>query len=200
MPAARVFQQRRRPQRALQRAQPDVGRAERAHGGHLDADTVVVEVRAQATGGDQLHYAEGVERQRESRRAPGQVRLHELRLDRQEVDPRDRRVELGSRRDRVGRARARAASRLRVCGRYSGASSRHAAEQLHLTVPGTAQKLRLTTPHRLGHTHAPRNLEAGDELTTVRDNLRHASVATTSVYPHADQARRARQMREAFGT
>ncbi|HEX4892438.1 MAG: hypothetical protein HZA63_03205 [Rhodocyclales bacterium] len=70
-----------------------------------------------------------------------------------------------------------------------------------MTVPGTAQKLRLTTPHRLGHTHAPRsNPEAGDELTTVRDNLRHASVSTTSVYPHADQARRARQMREAFGT
>lgn len=75
----------------------------------------------------------------------------------------------------------------------------HAAEQLHLTVPGTA-KLRLTTPHRLRHTHAPRILEAGDELTTVRDNRRHASVAATSVYSHADQARRARQMREAFGT
>jgi hypothetical protein len=34
------------------------------------------------------------------------------------------------------------------------------------------------------------------ELTTVRDNLRHASVSTTSVYLHTDQAR---QMRDAFG-
>jgi hypothetical protein len=37
------------------------------------------------------------------------------------------------------------------------------------------------------------------ELTTVRDNLRHASVSTTSVYLHTDQAKRARQMRNAFG-
>lgn len=75
-----------------------------------------------------------------------------------------------------------------------------AAQQLKVTSPGTAQKLRHATPHWLRHTHATHALEAGVELTTVRDNLRHASVATTSVYLHTDQARRARQMREAFTT
>jgi hypothetical protein len=42
-------------------------------------------------------------------------------------------------------------------------------------------------------THAIHALIAGAHLTTVRDNLRHTSVATTSAYLHADQAKRARQ-------
>jgi hypothetical protein len=37
-------------------------------------------------------------------------------------------------------------------------------------------------------------------LTTVRDNLRHTSVSTTSIYLHTDRAKRARQIREAFGS
>jgi hypothetical protein len=36
------------------------------------------------------------------------------------------------------------------------------------------------------------------DLTTVRDNLRHASVSTTSLYLHADDERRARQIGAAF--
>jgi integrase len=32
------------------------------------------------------------------------------------------------------------------------------------------------------HTHATHALARGAELTTVRDNLRHASIATTSIY------------------
>jgi hypothetical protein len=36
------------------------------------------------------------------------------------------------------------------------------------------------------------------ELTTVRDNLRHASLATTSMYLHADDARRAKQVADRF--
>lgn len=38
----------------------------------------------------------------------------------------------------------------------------------------------------------------GAELTTVRDNLRHASLSTTSMYLHSDDLRRARQMEGAF--
>ena len=38
----------------------------------------------------------------------------------------------------------------------------------------------------------------GAELTTVRDNLRQASVATTPVYLYTDEIRRARQMGDAF--
>ena len=66
--------------------------------------------------------------------------------------------------------------------------------------PKTAEKLRRASPHWMRHTHATHALARGVGLTTVRDNLRHASVSTTSMYLHTDQARRARQMRDAFGT
>jgi len=65
--------------------------------------------------------------------------------------------------------------------------------------PATADKLRRASPHWMRHTHATHALQRGVELTTVRDNLRHASLATTSIYLHTDEARRARQLGEAFG-
>ena len=64
--------------------------------------------------------------------------------------------------------------------------------------PALAEKLRLATPHWTRHTHATHLLEGGAELTTVRDNLRHASLATTSMYLHTDDARRARQVADRF--
>jgi hypothetical protein len=39
------------------------------------------------------------------------------------------------------------------------------------------------------HTRAAHALQAGGELTTVLDNLRHASLATTSMYLHSDDTR-----------
>jgi site-specific recombinase XerD len=74
----------------------------------------------------------------------------------------------------------------------------HAAEALVGVSPSTSEKLRRATPHWMRHTHASHALGAGAELTTVRDNLRHASLATTSIYLHTGQLKRARQMREAF--
>ena len=65
--------------------------------------------------------------------------------------------------------------------------------------PPTAAKLRRATPHWMRHTHATHALDSGAELTTVRDNLRHSSIATTSMYLHADDARRAKQIAGAFG-
>jgi hypothetical protein len=67
------------------------------------------------------------------------------------------------------------------------------------TTPATADKLRRATPHRMRHTHATHALDGGAELKTVRDNLRHASIATTSVYLHGDDVRRAKQMAGVFG-
>lgn len=64
--------------------------------------------------------------------------------------------------------------------------------------PALAQKLKSASPHWMRHTHASHSLANGAELTTVRDNLRHASISTTSVYLHGDDAKRARQLREAF--
>jgi len=66
--------------------------------------------------------------------------------------------------------------------------------------PALAQKLRRASTHWMRHTHATHALAKGAELTTVRDNLRHAYLSTTSVYLHTDLAKRARQMRDAFGT
>ncbi|RZT39114.1 site-specific integrase [Cupriavidus agavae] len=74
-----------------------------------------------------------------------------------------------------------------------------AAAQLEAERPATAGKLRKASPHWLRHTHATHALARGAELTTVRDNLRHASVSTTSLYLHGDSVKRARQMESAFG-
>ncbi len=59
-------------------------------------------------------------------------------------------------------------------------------------------KLRRASPHWMRHTHATHALARGAELTTVRDNLRHASIWTTSIYLHGDEVKRARQMDAAF--
>ena len=73
-----------------------------------------------------------------------------------------------------------------------------AAEVVEDGSPALADKLRKATPHWTRHTHATHLLEGGAELTTVRDNLRHASLATTSMYLHTDDARRARQVADRF--
>ncbi len=61
-----------------------------------------------------------------------------------------------------------------------------------------AEKLRKASPHWMRHTHASHALARGAELTTVRDNLRHASISTTSIYLHGDDVKRARQIGAAF--
>ncbi|MBS0454243.1 MAG: site-specific integrase [Proteobacteria bacterium] len=72
------------------------------------------------------------------------------------------------------------------------------AEVIEKDAPATAEKLRRASPHWMRHTHATHALARGAELTTVRDNLRHASVSTTSIYLHSDEVKRARQMDAAF--
>ncbi|MGO4308159.1 phage integrase family protein [Cupriavidus sp. RAF12] len=74
-----------------------------------------------------------------------------------------------------------------------------AADLIEKERPATAEKLRHASPHWLRHTHATHALARGAELTTVRDNLRHASVSTTSLYLHGDSVKRARQIESAFG-
>ncbi|TDN58716.1 site-specific integrase [Paraburkholderia sp. BL10I2N1] len=77
---------------------------------------------------------------------------------------------------------------------------RLAADSIEADHPPLADKLRRASPHWMRHTHATHALGRGAELTTVRDNLRHASVSTTSIYLHSDEVRRARQMADAFTT
>jgi len=75
---------------------------------------------------------------------------------------------------------------------------RTAADVVEKDASGLAAKLRRASPHWMRHTHATHALQNGAELPTVRDNLRHASVSTTSVYLHSDEARRAAQLKAAF--
>ena len=73
-----------------------------------------------------------------------------------------------------------------------------AAKAIQPENPALADKLRLATPHWMRHTHATHALARGAELTAVRDNLRHTSIATTSIYLHGDKLKRAKQMGHAF--
>ncbi|MBR8411862.1 site-specific integrase [Burkholderia cenocepacia] len=73
------------------------------------------------------------------------------------------------------------------------------ADAVEADHPALAHKLRQASPHWMRHTHATHALARGAELTTVRDNLRHASISTTSIYLHGDDVKRARQMSSAFG-
>ena len=74
-----------------------------------------------------------------------------------------------------------------------------AAKVVSESNPPLAEKLRSATTHWMRHTHATHALELGVPLLAVRDNLRHASVATTSNYLHSDAAKRAAELAKAFG-
>ncbi|VWD64870.1 phage integrase family protein [Burkholderia lata] len=65
--------------------------------------------------------------------------------------------------------------------------------------PAAAEKLRRASPHCMRHTHASHALARGAELIMVRDNLRHASISTTSTYLQSDEVQRTRQFDQAFG-
>ncbi|MBC8930729.1 site-specific integrase, partial [Escherichia coli] len=58
------------------------------------------------------------------------------------------------------------------------------ADAIQVERPATAEKLRRASPHWMRHTHASHALARGAELLMVRDNLRHASISTTSTYLH----------------
>lgn len=77
---------------------------------------------------------------------------------------------------------------------------RHAARSIEVGRPSTAEKLLRASTHWMRHTHATHALAHGVELVSVRDNLRHASVQTTSGYLHVDEVNRARQLEAAFSS
>lgn len=73
-----------------------------------------------------------------------------------------------------------------------------AANELDEVNARLASRLREASPHWMRHSHATHAINAGAALTTVRDNLRHASITTTSRYLAADEERRASELRHAF--
>lgn len=72
------------------------------------------------------------------------------------------------------------------------------AQQLEPVNPAVAEKLKRASSHWMRHTHATHALGRGVTLTTVRENLRHASVSTSSTYLHSDEQRRAHEIAAAF--
>lgn len=75
-----------------------------------------------------------------------------------------------------------------------------AAAQLLEVNPVLSAKLERASGHWIRHTHAGVALAAGASLKTVRDNLRHASISTTSIYLDADDVQRATELNKAFNT
>jgi len=73
-----------------------------------------------------------------------------------------------------------------------------ACEALDPPQVALAAKLRQASPHWMRHTHATHALASGADLLTVRDNLRHKSIATTSIYLGSEEVKRARQIGQAF--
>lgn len=73
-----------------------------------------------------------------------------------------------------------------------------AASVIGADAPELPAKLQAASPHWMRHTHATHALATGAELTTVRDNLRHASISTTTTYLHGEDRKRARQLANAF--
>ncbi|MEM5300196.1 phage integrase family protein [Burkholderia sp. JPY481] len=72
------------------------------------------------------------------------------------------------------------------------------AEQVRATDSVAAHRFEQASPHWLRHTHATCALARGVELRSVRDNLRHASIATTSRYVHGNELLRMQQLSTAF--
>jgi site-specific recombinase XerD len=63
-----------------------------------------------------------------------------------------------------------------------------------------AEKLRQASPHWLRHTHATDAVAGGASITTVRNNLRQASVSTISNRLHTDGSKRASELISAFNS
>lgn len=62
--------------------------------------------------------------------------------------------------------------------------------------PRDADRIEKASAHWLRHTHATHSLASGADLTSVQENLGHASLATTSIYVSAEQRKRLKSMRK----
>ena len=65
-----------------------------------------------------------------------------------------------------------------------------AATQLAVQQPHAAASLMHASTHWLRHTSATHQADAGNDLRHIQQNLRHASIETTSIYLHVEQDKR----------
>ena len=65
--------------------------------------------------------------------------------------------------------------------------------------PKAAQRIRHASPHWLRHTHGRKFVEAGGDRGVLRQNLGHASDATTAIYDRSGAQHRRREVEKVFG-
>ena len=73
------------------------------------------------------------------------------------------------------------------------------AEALERQDPRGAGRIRQASPHWMRHTHGRKFVEAGGDRGILRQNLGHASDATTAIYDRSEAKRRRREVEKVFG-
>ena len=73
------------------------------------------------------------------------------------------------------------------------------ADSIEHTDPKSAQRIRQASPHWLRHTHGRMFVEAGGDRGVLRQNLGHASDATTAIYDRSGVRHRRREVEKVFG-
>jgi len=86
----------------------------------------------------------------------------------------------------------------RVYELMKGALTR-CADAIEYRSPAAAQRIRRASPHWLRHTHGRKFVEGGGDRGVLRQNLGHASDATTAIYDRSEAKRRRREVEKVFG-
>ena len=73
------------------------------------------------------------------------------------------------------------------------------AEEVESDDPQAAGRIRQASPHWMRHTHGRKFVEAGGDRGVLRQNLGHASDATTAIYDRSEAKRRRREVEKVFG-
>lgn len=73
------------------------------------------------------------------------------------------------------------------------------ARWVERTDPQAAERIRRASPHWMRHTHGRKFVEAGGDRGVLRQNLGHASDATTAIYDRSEAKRRRREVEKVFG-
>ena len=76
---------------------------------------------------------------------------------------------------------------------------RACAEEVEGDDPQAAGRIRQASPHWMRHTHGRKFVEAGGDRGVLRQNLGHASDATTAIYDRSEAKRRRREVEKVFG-
>ncbi|MGB7241815.1 MAG: tyrosine-type recombinase/integrase, partial [Sulfitobacter sp.] len=74
-----------------------------------------------------------------------------------------------------------------------------ASDELATVNKRLSKQLETMSPHTLRHLCGSHTLNAGAQLTDVRDFLRHANIRTTSRYVHSDERQRRKRLTDALG-